>query len=62
MIDSKAFIEYLNIMDDVNNNVDDFNLSRKRKVLIVFDDMIADNMTNKKFQAVIKELFIRRRK
>ena len=62
MIDSKAFIEYLNIMDDVNNNIDDFNLSRERKVLIVFDDMIADNMTNKKFQAVIKELFIRRRK
>ena len=49
-------------MDDVNNNIDDFNLSRKRKVLIVFDDMIADNMTNKKFQAAIKELFIRRRK
>ena len=62
MNDSKAFIEYLNIMDDVNNNIDDFNPSRERKVLIVFDDMIADNMTNKKFQAVIKELFIRRRK
>ena len=62
MNDSKAFIEYLNIMDDVNNNIDDFNLSRERKVLIVFDDMIADNMTNKKFQAAIKELFIRRRK
>ena len=35
---------------------------RKRKLLIVFDDMIADGMTNKKFQAIIKELFIRCRK
>ena len=33
-----------------------------KKVLIVFDDMIADIMTNKKFQAIIKELFIRCRK
>ena len=35
---------------------------KKRKVLIVFDDMIPDIMTNKKFQAIIKELFIRCRK
>ena len=35
---------------------------RKRKLLIVLDDMIADGMTNKKFQAIIKELFIRCRK
>ena len=34
----------------------------KRKILIVFDDMIADIMTNKKFQSAIKELFIRCRK
>ena len=46
-------------MDDVYNNIDDYNLKRKRKVLIVFDDMIADIITNKKFQAIIKELFIR---
>ena len=51
-----------NTMDDVYNNTDDYNSIRKRKVLIVFDDMIADIMTNKKFQAIIKELFIRRRK
>ena len=43
-------------------NIDDYNLNRKRKILIVFDDMIADIMTNKKFQAIIKELFIRCRK
>ena len=49
-------------MDDVYENIDHYNLNRKRKVLIVFDDMIADIMTNKKFQLIIKELFIRCRK
>ena len=45
-------------MDDIYENID-YNRNRKRKILIVFDDMIADIMTNKKFQAIIKELFIR---
>ena len=49
-------------MDDVYNNIDDYNPKRKRKILIVFDDMIADIMTNEKFQAIIKKLFIRCRK
>ena len=49
-------------MDDVYENIHDYNSSRKRKTLIVFDDMIPDIMTNKKFQAIIKELFIRCRK
>ena len=49
-------------MDDVYENIDLYNPNRKRKVLIVFDDMIADIMTNKKFQPIIKELFIRCRK
>ena len=49
-------------MNDVHNNIDDYNPNRNRKILIVFDDMIADIMTNKKFQAIIKELFIRCRK
>ena len=49
-------------MDDVYKNIDNYNPKRKRKMLIVFDDMIADIMTNKKFQATIKELFIRCRK
>ena len=57
-----AFIECSNTMDDVYENIDDYNPNRKRKILIVFDDMIADIMTNKKFQAIIKELFIRCRK
>ena len=60
--DSDAFIECSNTMDDVYENIDDYNPSRKRKILIVFDDMIADIMSNKKFQAIIKELFIRCRK
>ena len=46
-------------MDDVYENIHGYNSSRKRKILIVFDDMIADIMTNKKFQSIIKELFIR---
>ena len=60
--DPKAFIEYSNAMDDVYENIDDYNPNRKRKTLIVFDDMIADMMGNKKFRAIIKELFIRCRK
>ena len=54
-----AFIECSNMMDDVYENIHDYNSSRKIKILIVFDDMIADIMTNKKFQSIIKELFIR---
>ena len=60
--DPNAFIECSNRMDDVYQNIDDYNPSRKRKILIVFDDMIADIMSNKKFQAIIKELFIRCKK
>ena len=60
--DPNAFIEYSNTMDDVYNNNDDYNSKRKRNVTIVFDDMIAGIMTNKKFQVMVKELFIRCRK
>ena len=60
--DPKAFIECLNTMDDIYENIDDYNPNRKRKILIIFDDVIADVMTNKKFQKIIKELFIRCRK
>ena len=58
--DLNTFIECSNTMDDVYENTDNYNPSRKRK--IVFDDMIANIMSNKKFQAIIKELFIRCRK
>ena len=49
-----AFIECSNAMDDVYENIDDGNPIRKRKKLIVFDDMIADIMDNRRFQAIIK--------
>ena len=45
--DGNAFVEYSNTMDDVYKNIDDYNPNRKRKILIVFDDIIADIMTNK---------------
>ena len=47
--DSKAFIECSNTMNDVYENIDDYNLNRKRKILICFDDMIADIITVKNF-------------
>ena len=46
--DPNAFIECSNMMDDVYENINDYNPIRKRKKLIVFDDMIADIMTNKR--------------
>ena len=39
--DENAFIEYSNNMDDILNNIEDYNKKRRRKVLIVFDDMIS---------------------
>ena len=48
--DASVFIEYSNTMDDVYNNIDDYNAKRKRKILIVLDDMIADIMTIKDFK------------
>ena len=60
--DQKAFIECSNTMDDVYENIGDYNPSRKRKILIVFDDMIADIMRKKIFQVIIKELLISCRK
>ena len=49
-------------MDDVLDDINNYNKNRDKKVLIVFDDMIADIMSSKKFRAIIKELFIRCRK
>ena len=45
-------------MDGVYNDINDYNPNKKRKMLIVFDDMIADINTNKKFQAIIQKLFL----
>ena len=60
--DPNAFSECSNRMDDIYQNIYDYNPSRKRKILTVFDDMIADITTNKKFQVIVKELFIRCKK
>ena len=60
--DSKAFIEYSNDMDDIYKNIEECNLNKKRKILIVFDDLIADTLSNKKLNPIVTELLIRGRK
>ena len=60
--DPKAFMEYSNNMQDVYKNIEDYNPNKNRKVLIVFDDMIADMIKNKKINPIVTELFIRGRK
>ena len=60
--DHKAFIEYSNDMQDVYKNIEDYNPEKKRKVLIIFDDMIADMINNKRLNRIVTELFIRGRK
>ena len=55
----KAFKEYLNTMDHVHNNIDNYNLTRKLKNLIIFDDIIADSKTNKDFQSMVEQLYFR---
>ena len=60
--DSKAFIEYSSDMDDIYKNIERCNPNRKRKILIVFDDMISDMLSNKKLNPIVTELFIRGRK
>ena len=60
--DSKAFIEYSNDIDDIYKNIEEYNPDKKRKILIVFDDMIADMLSNKKLNPIVAELFISNRK
>ena len=60
--DPKAFMESSNDMEDVYKNIENYNAGKKRKILIVFDDMIADMINNKKLDPVVTELFIRGRK
>ena len=59
---SRAFIEYSNYVDDIFKNIEEYNPNKKRKILNVFDDMIADMLSNKKLNPVVTELFIRGRK
>ena len=57
--DPHAFIEYSDVMNDVLDDINKYNKNRDKKVLIVFDDMIADIEHNKNFKRIIKELFYR---
>ena len=57
--DPKAFIDYSNNMQEVYKNIDEYNTDEERKILIVFDDMIADMISNKKLNSIVTELFIR---
>ena len=60
--DPKTFIEYSNDMQDAYKNIEDDNPAKKRKLLIIFDEMIAHMIQNKKINAAATELFIRGRK
>ena len=60
--DSKAFMEYSNDKQDVYKNIEDYNPNKKRKVIMIFDDMIADIINNKRLNPIVTELFIRGRK
>ena len=57
--DSKTFIEYSNDMQDVYKNINYYKPDKENKILIIFDDMIADMIHNKKLNSIITELFIR---
>ena len=58
----KAFLEYSKDIQDVYKNIEDCNPDKKRKVLVIFDDMFADMINNKKLNPMVAELFIRGRK
>ena len=60
--DPRAYTEYSNDMHDVYKNINYYNPDKENKILIVFDDMIADMIHNKKLDSVVTELFIRARK
>ena len=60
--DLKAFIEYSNDMQDIYKKIQEYNLGKKREVLVVFDDMIANIINNKKLNPIVTELFISDRK
>ena len=60
--DPRAYIEYSNDMHDVHQNINYYNPDKENKILIVFDDVIADMINNKKLNSIVTELFIRGRK
>ena len=54
-------MQYSNDMQDAYKNIKDYNPGKKRKILVVFDDMIADMISNNKLNPIVTELFIRGR-
>ena len=60
--DFKAFIEYCNNTDDIYKNIEEYSPNKKQKVLIVFNDMVSDMLSNRKLTQIGTELFIRGRK
>ena len=58
---TKAFIDYLQTIDDVYENLEDYNPTKKKRMLIVLHDMIADLESNKKLSPKVTELFLRGR-
>ena len=60
--DPKASIEYSNDIQDVYKNINEYNIDKKRKIMIVFNDMIADMINNKRLNSIVTELFIRDKK
>ena len=60
--DPKSLIEYSNDMQDVYKNINEHNTDKEHKILIVFDDMIADMINNKKLDSIVTELLVRGRK
>ena len=62
--DLKAFLEYSDSddMDDINKYIEESNSNKKQKTLIIFDDMMADILSNRKINPIVTELFIRSRK
>ena len=60
--DPKTFVDYSQTNDDVYENLKDYNPTKKRRVLIVFDNMIADMQSNRKLSTKVTELFLRGRK
>ena len=46
-------------MDDIYKNIEEYNPNKKRKILIAFDNLIAEMLSNKKPNPIVTELFIR---
>ena len=57
--DSKAFMEYSNVMNNIYDNIDKYTPNKKRGILLLCEDMISDMLSNKKFQPIVTELFMK---